>query len=69
MSKKQIYSVGYRADIDILRALAVTIVIGFHSFTDFFSSGYLGVDVFFVISSFLITKILIKRFEKKNIFK
>jgi len=69
MSKKQIYSVGYRADIDILRALAVTIVIGFHSFTDFFSSGYLGVDVFFVISSFLITKILIKRFEKKNIFR
>jgi len=50
--------VGYRADIDGLRALAVMAVVLFHAGLPWMRGGYLGVDVFFVISGFLITSIL-----------
>ncbi len=49
---------GYRADIDGLRALAVLPVILFHTRVPGFSGGYIGVDVFFVISGYLITQLL-----------
>ena len=49
----------YRAEIDGLRALAVLPVVFFNADIGPFSGGYVGVDVFFVISGFLITKILI----------
>lgn len=49
----------YRREIDGLRALAVIPVIFFHAGFEFFSGGYVGVDVFFVISGYLITSILI----------
>jgi peptidoglycan/LPS O-acetylase OafA/YrhL len=48
----------YRADIDGLRAIAVLFVIGFHTFPALFPGGFVGVDVFFVISGYLITGIL-----------
>ena len=48
----------YRADIDGLRCLAVVPVVLFHAGVSTFSGGYVGVDVFFVISGFLITGIL-----------
>lgn len=50
----------YRSDIDGLRALAVIAVIAFHSGISAFSGGYVGVDVFFVISGYLITTLLYK---------
>ena len=51
----------YRADIDGLRAIAVSSVVLFHTHASLFSGGFVGVDVFFVISGFLITGIIIER--------
>jgi peptidoglycan/LPS O-acetylase OafA/YrhL len=50
----------YRSEIDGLRALAVIPVIFFHAGYSWFSGGYVGVDVFFVISGYLITSLLIE---------
>ena len=54
----------YRADIDGLRALAVASVIAFHAFPTVFPGGLIGVDVFFVISGFLITGIILDGLQK-----
>jgi peptidoglycan/LPS O-acetylase OafA/YrhL len=53
----------YRSEIDGLRALAVIPVILFHAGFKVFSGGFVGVDVFFVISGYLITTILVKDLE------
>lgn len=50
--------ISYRADIDGLRAVAVTSVIAFHLSRSWLPGGYLGVDIFFVLSGYLITLIL-----------
>lgn len=50
-----------RADIQALRAFAVAVVVGFHLWPGRVPGGYVGVDVFFVISGFLITLHLLQR--------
>ena len=49
----------YKPDIDGLRALAVLAVIAFHGFPEYVAGGFVGVDVFFVISGFLISGIIL----------
>jgi len=56
----------YRSEIDGLRAIAVMPVIFFHAGFSFFDSGFIGVDVFFVISGFLITSIIIKEMHREQ---
>lgn len=56
----------YRRDIDGLRAIAVLSVLGFHAFPQWMKGGFIGVDVFFVISGFLITNILYKNLQTER---
>ena len=65
-NKNLIIKKEYRAEIDGLRALAVFAVIINHFNKSFLPSGYLGVDIFFVISGYVITSSLSKR-KLKNL--
>jgi len=56
----------YRPEIDGLRGLAVVPVILFHAGFELFRGGYVGVDVFFVISGYLITTILIEDIQNER---
>ena len=56
----------YRKEIDGLRALAVVPVIFFHAGFNAFSGGFVGVDVFFVISGYLITNIIFTELQAGN---
>ena len=60
-------SIKYRPDIDGLRALAVVAVLLFHYFPLSFKNGFLGVDIFFLISGFLVTSIIANNI-KQNTF-
>ena len=53
------FNLRYRPEIDGMRALAIAPVLLFHAGFELFKGGFVGVDVFFVISGYLITSILI----------
>lgn len=59
----------WRPDIDGLRALAVFAVFAFHAFPEIkvLKGGFVGVDIFFVISGFLISSIIFNQLEKGNV--
>ena len=65
--------INYRPEIDVLRALSVISVIIYHSNIKIhgltlFSGGYLGVDIFFLISGYLITRIILNEYLFTNNF-
>ncbi|MDC3172028.1 acyltransferase [Pelagibacteraceae bacterium] len=59
-------TIEYRPEIDGLRALAVIPVMLFHSGLNTFAGGYVGVDIFFVISGYLITSIILSQMNNEN---
>ena len=65
---KKYLKINYRPEIDGLRAIAVLFVFFYHLDIDFFKFGYLGVDIFFVISGYLITSLLLKNINQKSFF-
>lgn len=56
----------FRQDINILRGISILLVVIFHFFPKILPNGYLGVDVFFIISGFLITLGILKEKDKNN---
>ena len=60
------HSNDYRADIDGLRALSVMLVVGFHAFPSRITGGFIGVDIFFVISGFLISTIIFNKLSNNS---
>jgi len=59
-------NLAYRPELDGLRALAILGVLFFHLNLPFFDGGFLGVDVFFVLSGFLITRLIVKSIEAES---
>ena len=55
--------INYRPEIDGLRAIAVFSVITYHARDTFLPGGFLGVDIFFVISGYLITSLILKELK------
>ncbi|PXV58212.1 Peptidoglycan/LPS O-acetylase OafA/YrhL, contains acyltransferase and SGNH-hydrolase domains [Dyella jiangningensis] len=58
--KSNDYRLGYRGDIEGLRAVAILLVIAAHAGVPWLAGGFIGVDVFFVLSGFLITGLLLR---------
>ncbi|MBF0205440.1 MAG: acyltransferase [Oligoflexia bacterium] len=56
----------YRPDIDGIRAIAVLSVVGFHACPELIKGGFVGVDIFFVISGFLISNIIFKNINENK---
>ncbi|MGK7339983.1 acyltransferase family protein, partial [Salmonella enterica] len=56
----------YRPDIDGLRAIAVLSVVIFHYFPSLLPGGFVGLDIFFVISGYLTTSIILKSASNKS---
>jgi len=66
LSIKKIKRISFRNDINGLRAIAVLGVVLYHLDINYFGGGYLGVDIFFVISGYLISNIIFSELNREN---
>lgn len=66
VAKPNASSSSFRPDIEGLRGIAVLVVVAFHCGIPGFSAGFVGVDVFFVLSGYLITGLLVSEIEKTS---
>ena len=62
-ARSDVAGVGYRAHLDGLRAVAVYLVVVFHAGSGRLTGGFIGVDVFFVLSGYLVTQLLVRDLE------
>ena len=62
--KEKEYRLGYRGDIEGLRAIAILLVVAAHAGVPWLGGGFVGVDVFFVLSGYLITALLVQEVER-----
>jgi peptidoglycan/LPS O-acetylase OafA/YrhL len=59
-------SMGYQPSLDGLRALSVAVVLLYHAGFSWMSGGFFGVEVFFVVSGFLITSLLLEEHDRRD---
>lgn len=64
--KEKEYRLGYRGDIEGLRAIAILLVIAAHAGVPWIGGGFVGVDVFFVLSGYLITALLVQEVKREG---
>ncbi len=60
------FSLGYRPELDGLRGISILLVLGLHFAPRLFPGGYFGVDIFFVLSGFLISSLLLQEWSRRN---
>jgi peptidoglycan/LPS O-acetylase OafA/YrhL len=60
------FSLGYRPELDGVRGISILLVLGLHLTPALLPGGYIGVDMFFVLSGFLITSLLLEEWSKHN---
>ena len=60
------HSLKYNSSIDGLRGISISLVLLFHVWPNYFSFGYVGVDIFFVLSGYLITQIIYTKMESNS---
>lgn len=64
--KEAPFRLGYRPELDGVRGVSILLVLGLHFIPRFMPGGYFGVEVFFVLSGFLITSLLLQEWERKG---